>query len=73
MKGDSVDLLFPDWRENNEVVAGLSPHDKDAILGAGYLLHDSGRVYVIGSLYYIYMGFARLRSEVVTWLSSESQ
>lgn len=36
-KSAEIDLLFPGWREG-EVVAFLSPHDDDVLLGAGYLL-----------------------------------
>ncbi|MEM3608396.1 MAG: PIG-L family deacetylase [Candidatus Bathyarchaeia archaeon] len=36
ISGD-LNLLFPDWMEG-ERVAFISPHDDDAILGAGYLL-----------------------------------
>ncbi|MGD2295879.1 MAG: PIG-L family deacetylase [Candidatus Aminicenantes bacterium] len=36
-KSDKIDLLFPGWQAN-EVVAFLSPHDDDVLLGAGYLL-----------------------------------
>jgi len=38
VRSDSIDLLFPGWRGDDEVVAVLSPHDDDAILGAGYLI-----------------------------------
>ncbi|MGQ9623601.1 MAG: PIG-L deacetylase family protein, partial [Candidatus Caldatribacteriaceae bacterium] len=33
-----IDLLFPGWEEGNERVVIFSPHDDDALLGAGYLL-----------------------------------
>jgi len=36
-KSSSIDLLFPEWQED-ETVAFLSPHDDDVLLGAGYLL-----------------------------------
>jgi len=36
-KSAKIDLLFPQWQEG-ETVAFLSPHDDDALLGAGYLL-----------------------------------
>ncbi len=31
-------MLFPDWRPGDEHVVVLSPHDDDALLGAGYLI-----------------------------------
>ena len=34
----SIDLLFPGWRDGDERVLILSPHDDDGILGAGYVL-----------------------------------
>lgn len=36
-RGPELGMIFPDWRAG-EHVAFLSPHDDDAILGAGYLL-----------------------------------
>ena len=36
--GNSVGLLLDGWREE-EVVVAFSPHDDDALLGCGYLLH----------------------------------
>ncbi|MGC8849140.1 MAG: PIG-L family deacetylase, partial [Candidatus Bathyarchaeia archaeon] len=33
-----IDLVFPGWRGEGERVAFISPHDDDAILGAGYLI-----------------------------------
>lgn len=33
-----IALLFPSWRPGDERVVILSPHDDDALLGAGYLL-----------------------------------
>ncbi|NPV53597.1 MAG: PIG-L family deacetylase [Firmicutes bacterium] len=33
-----IDLLFPGWERGGERVAIFSPHDDDAILGAGYLI-----------------------------------
>lgn len=36
-RSDRIDLLFPGW-EKGEKVAFLSPHDDDALLGAGYLI-----------------------------------
>ncbi|MGQ9472981.1 MAG: PIG-L family deacetylase [Candidatus Caldatribacteriaceae bacterium] len=37
-KSSSIDLFFPGWEEGNERVVIFSPHDDDALLGAGYLL-----------------------------------
>jgi LmbE family N-acetylglucosaminyl deacetylase len=36
-RGGDIGLLFPGWRKG-EAVAFLSPHDDDAVLGAGYLI-----------------------------------
>jgi len=36
-RSQSIELVFPDWK-NGEKVAFLSPHDDDVILGAAYLL-----------------------------------
>ncbi len=33
-----IGLLFPGWREGDERVMVLSPHDDDAMLGAGYAM-----------------------------------
>ena len=48
---DSIDALFPGWQGPKETVVFLAPHDDDAILGPGYLVHathaSSGRVGVI--------------------------
>ena len=33
-----IDLLFPNWQPGSERVAIFSPHDDDALLGAGYLI-----------------------------------
>lgn len=38
VKSRKIDLIFEDWRRDNERVLVLSPHDDDALLGAGYLL-----------------------------------
>lgn len=50
-KSASIDLLFPEWKGKDETVVIFSPHDDDAILGAGYLLlaalENGARVYVI--------------------------
>jgi LmbE family N-acetylglucosaminyl deacetylase len=36
-KGGSIGILFPGWKRG-EAVAFLSPHDDDAVLGAGHLV-----------------------------------
>ena len=50
-----IGSLFPGWGAEREVVVVLSPHDDDAILGAGYLIQavqdNGGEVYVC--IYYI--------------------
>ncbi len=42
--------LFPDWEEGNERVAVLSPHDDDAVIGAGGLIctamENGAQVYI---------------------------
>ena len=35
---DRIDLLFPGWGPGDERLMVLSPHDDDALLGAGYAL-----------------------------------
>lgn len=35
---DQIDLLFPGWQPGDERLMVLSPHDDDALLGAGYAL-----------------------------------
>lgn len=44
-------LIFPDWQPEKETIAILSPHDDDALLGAGYMmlyaLATGVRVYVL--------------------------
>ncbi|MBC7217412.1 MAG: PIG-L family deacetylase [Candidatus Caldatribacterium sp.] len=51
VKSTSIDLLFPGWREGDERVVIFSPHDDDALLGAGYLLQAvplfGGEVHVV--------------------------
>jgi hypothetical protein len=46
----NIDLLFPNWRAGDERVLVLSPHDDDALLGAGYAMHacqaEGAEVYV---------------------------
>ena len=39
-KSKKIDILFPEWQAG-ETVAFLSPHDDDALLGAGYLLKST--------------------------------
>ncbi|MEN3202349.1 MAG: PIG-L family deacetylase [Atribacterota bacterium] len=50
-KSTSIDLLFPGWKEGDERVIFFSPHDDDALLGAGYLLQAvplfGGEVHVV--------------------------
>jgi len=50
-KSDNISLVFSDWYEGDERVAFLSPHDDDALLGAGYLilatLESHGEPYII--------------------------
>lgn len=50
-KSASIDLLFPGWKEGDERVVIFSPHDDDALLGAGYLLQAiplfGGEVHVV--------------------------
>lgn len=38
LKSRNIDLIFEDWNRENERVLVLSPHDDDALLGAGYVL-----------------------------------
>ncbi|GAF25217.1 uncharacterized proteins, LmbE homologs [Moorella thermoacetica Y72] len=40
MKSQNIDILFPGWEAGKEKVVVFSPHDDDAILGAGYLLQS---------------------------------
>ena len=46
-----LEVLFPDWRPGDERVCVYSPHDDDAILGAGYAMRaalDAGaEVYIV--------------------------
>ncbi len=35
---NEISSLFPDWKEDRETVAVLSPNDHDALLGAGYAM-----------------------------------
>jgi hypothetical protein len=36
--GEEIDTLFPGWRTGDERLMVLSPHDDDALLGAGYAI-----------------------------------
>ncbi len=49
-RGQALDLIFPGWAEG-ERVAFYSPHDDDALLGAGYLIQavlaQRGRPFVL--------------------------
>lgn len=38
LRSREIGLIFEDWRREDERVLVLSPHDDDALLGAGYLL-----------------------------------
>ena len=38
IRSTDFSLIFEDWRGEDERIAVLSPHDDDALLGAGYLL-----------------------------------
>ena len=38
MRKDSIDLFFDGFKTSSESVAIISPHDDDALLGAGYLI-----------------------------------
>jgi len=38
LKSEDINLIFEDWRGEDERIVVLSPHDDDALLGAGYLL-----------------------------------
>ncbi|MFX0132500.1 MAG: PIG-L family deacetylase [Candidatus Hodarchaeota archaeon] len=37
-KSKDISLFFPDWQGEHENVMILSPHDDDALLGAGYII-----------------------------------
>lgn len=51
LKSENISLIFPDWQVDNERIMILSPHDDDALLGAGYIIKAAqtfgGQVYVI--------------------------
>jgi len=38
IRGEKFDVFFPGWKKSEERVAFFSPHDDDALLGAGYLM-----------------------------------
>ncbi|WP_406676820.1 PIG-L deacetylase family protein [Moorella sp. ACPs] len=40
IKSQNIEVLFPGWEAGKEKVVVFSPHDDDAILGAGYLLQS---------------------------------
>ncbi len=48
---NNLDIIFPNWQGESECLCVYSPHDDDAIIGAGYAMRaalDSGaRVYVL--------------------------
>jgi LmbE family N-acetylglucosaminyl deacetylase len=50
-KSDDINLVFNGWCGGDERVAFLSPHDDDALLGAGYLilaaLENRGEPYIV--------------------------
>jgi LmbE family N-acetylglucosaminyl deacetylase len=41
-KSGQIDLIFPEWKKG-ERIAFFSPHDDDAVLGAGYLILATGK------------------------------
>ena len=46
-----IDVLFPGWRRGDERLCVYSPHDDDAIIGAGYAMRaamdDGAEVYIV--------------------------
>ncbi len=40
IRGDNLELIFPDWRGNKERIVVLAPHDDDPLIGAGLLLRE---------------------------------
>ena len=34
----SIETIFPGWKNGEEAVCVMSPHDDDAIIGAGYAI-----------------------------------
>ncbi|MCS7220330.1 MAG: PIG-L family deacetylase [Anaerolineae bacterium] len=51
LSSTDITLFFPSWQPGDERVVILSPHDDDALLGAGYLLlaiqASGGEVYIL--------------------------
>ncbi|MHA1273170.1 MAG: PIG-L deacetylase family protein [Promethearchaeota archaeon] len=51
IKSTNIELLFPDWKGEKENIVIFSPHDDDAILGAGYCLlcclENHANIYII--------------------------
>ncbi len=49
--GHDISLLFPRWQAGDERLVILSPHDDDALLGAGYAIQaaqaNGGEVYIL--------------------------
>jgi len=49
-KSNNISMIFPDWQGSNENIMIFSPHDDDALLGAGYLIKAAqffeGQVYI---------------------------
>lgn len=50
IKTDSIETIFPCWEGSKETVCIFSPHDDDAIIGAGYAIKaallNSAKVYI---------------------------
>lgn len=46
-----IETVFPSWAGKEEVIVALSPHDDDALLGAGYILQAAqyfgARAYIV--------------------------
>lgn len=42
-KTENIELLFPDWQQDQEKIVVFSPHDDDALLGTGYILTEAQR------------------------------
>lgn len=46
-----IETIFPSWEGKKEVVVAFSPHDDDALLGAGYILqaaqHFGAEIYIV--------------------------
>lgn len=38
LRSEDIGLILEDWRHEDERLGVLSPHDDEALLGAGYLL-----------------------------------